>query len=76
MTSSRSYRQALPHEVARDEIIRCKGTQFDPNLVEIFEQVEQEFAVAHDDPENYYKEYSILRKYIAQDETELSKKIY
>lgn len=76
MTSSRSYRKALPHEVAKDEIIRCKGTQFDPMLVDLFEKVEQEFAIAHDDPEKYYKEYSILRKYISQDETELSKKVY
>lgn len=76
MTSSRSYRQALPHEVARDEILRCKGTQFDPNLVDIFEKAEQEFAIAHDDPEKYYKENSILRKYIGQDETELAKKVY
>lgn len=76
MTSSRSYRQALPHEVARDEILRCKGTQFDPALVDIFEKAEQEFAIAHDDPEKYYKENSILRKYIDQDETELAKKVY
>ena len=76
MTSSRSYRKALPHEVARDEIIRCKGTQFDPELVEIFEKAEKEFAIAHDDPEKYYKENSILRQYINQDEAELSKEIY
>ena len=76
MTSSRSYRKALPHEVARDEIIRCKGTQFDPALVEIFEKAENEFAIAHDDPEKYYKENSILRQYINQDEADLSKEIY
>jgi len=76
MTSSRSYRKALPHEVARDEILRCRGTQFDPNLVDIFAKAEQEFAIAHDDPERYYKENSILRKYIGQDETQLSKEVY
>lgn len=36
MTSTRPYRQALSFEVARDEIIRCKGTQFDPEIVEAF----------------------------------------
>ncbi len=76
MTSSRSYRKALPHEVARDEILRCKGTQFDPQLVDIFEKAEKEFAIAHDDPEKYYKENSILRQYIAQDEGQLSKVVY
>ena len=76
MTSSRSYRKALSHEVARDEIIRCSGTQFDPDLVELFKKAESQFAIAHDDPENYYKKVSILRQYISQDEKELSKEVY
>jgi len=32
MTSSRTYRKALPLEVALTEIRRCAGTQFDPAL--------------------------------------------
>ena len=76
MTSSRSYRKALSHEVARDEIIRCSGTQFDPALVEIFKKAEKEFSIAHDDAENYYKNISILRQYIEQDEKALCKEIY
>jgi putative nucleotidyltransferase with HDIG domain len=36
MTSSRTYRKALPLEVALCEIRRCAGTQFDPALTEIF----------------------------------------
>ncbi len=36
MTSTRPYRKALSMEVARDEIIRCRGTQFDPEVVEAF----------------------------------------
>lgn len=76
MTSSRSYRKALSHEVARDEIIRCKGTQFDPTLVDVFIKAEKEFEVALSDPEKYYKGISILRQYISQDETELSKEVY
>jgi putative nucleotidyltransferase with HDIG domain len=36
MTSSRTYRKALPLEVALTEIRRCSGTQFDPVLSDCF----------------------------------------
>jgi len=36
MTSNRTYRKALPLEVALNEIRRCAGTQFDPLLAEAF----------------------------------------
>jgi response regulator RpfG family c-di-GMP phosphodiesterase len=36
MTSDRSYRKALPHEIAVAELERCAGAQFDPELVPIF----------------------------------------
>jgi two-component system cell cycle response regulator len=36
MTSTRSYRAALPAQQALAEIRRCAGTQFDPRLTEIF----------------------------------------
>ena len=36
MTSDRPYRAALAPEVAREEIIRCSGTQFDPRCVQAF----------------------------------------
>ncbi len=36
MTSDRPYRRALPPEVARDEIVKNSGTQFDPRVVQAF----------------------------------------
>jgi putative nucleotidyltransferase with HDIG domain len=32
MTSDRAYRRALPHEVTVNEILRCSGNQFDPDV--------------------------------------------
>jgi HD-GYP domain-containing protein (c-di-GMP phosphodiesterase class II) len=42
MTSNRTYRKALPLEVALGEIRRCSGTQFDPRLAEAFLRTECE----------------------------------
>jgi response regulator RpfG family c-di-GMP phosphodiesterase len=36
MTSDRPYRNALPYEIAREEIVRCSGSQFDPDVVQAF----------------------------------------
>ncbi len=36
MTSDRPYRKALTVDAAREEIIRCSGTQFDPRCVQAF----------------------------------------
>jgi response regulator RpfG family c-di-GMP phosphodiesterase len=42
ITSDRPYRKARPLEVARAEIERCSGTQFDPACVEAFLSVSQD----------------------------------
>jgi putative nucleotidyltransferase with HDIG domain len=36
ITSSRAYRQARCEAIALAELDRCRGTQFDPDLVEVF----------------------------------------
>lgn len=35
MASNRSYRRALPQEKIRDEIVKGKGTQFDPEIADV-----------------------------------------
>ena len=42
MTSNRTYRRALPLEVALTEIRRCAGTQFDPALAEMLLEIPQD----------------------------------
>jgi diguanylate cyclase (GGDEF)-like protein/PAS domain S-box-containing protein/putative nucleotidyltransferase with HDIG domain len=39
MTSDRPYRKALSKEAAREELLRCAGSQFDPKAVAAFIQV-------------------------------------
>ena len=75
MTSTRPYRKALPHEVAIQEIKRCAGMQFDPELAEIFVAHEDEIKAAKENPEEYYAKLSFLQKYIhnAEDALQLNK---
>ena len=47
MTSSRSYRAAMPVEEAYKRILEGKGTQFDPDLVEMFKDVFPEWISFH-----------------------------
>lgn len=43
MRSNRAYRKALPKEKAVDELLRCSGTQFDPDVVKtLLEVIEKE----------------------------------
>lgn len=48
MTSSRSYRAALPVEEAYRRILEGKGTQFDPELVDVFKRVFSEWIIFHE----------------------------
>jgi putative nucleotidyltransferase with HDIG domain len=58
MTSSRSYRSALPVEEAYNRIIDGKGSQFDPELVELFKKVFPKWVEFH----NHY-DWSISLSY-------------
>jgi len=42
ITSDRPYRKARSFDAAREEILRCSGTQFDPSVVEVFLKVPNE----------------------------------
>ncbi|HEY1159948.1 MAG TPA: HD domain-containing phosphohydrolase [Terracidiphilus sp.] len=42
ITSDRPYRKASSFDSAREEILRCSGSQFDPGVVEIFLKVPNE----------------------------------
>src|SRR5690606_25949878 len=63
MTSNRTYRKALPLEVAVAEIKRSAGTQFDPELAEIFINIgiDRFLRLLHDH-ENKNKRFSELQQ--------------
>jgi len=42
MTSDRPYRRAMSWQSARAEIVAQSGRQFDPSIIEVFEQIEPE----------------------------------
>lgn len=44
MASVRSYRKVLPQEVVREELIKGRGTQFDPEIADIMLQIMEEDA--------------------------------
>jgi putative nucleotidyltransferase with HDIG domain len=63
MTSNRTYRKALPLEVALTEIRRCSGTQFDPGLAEAFLRTGvEEFRELLRDYEHQTKQLTDLQK--------------
>ncbi|MBI4777360.1 HD domain-containing protein [Candidatus Desantisbacteria bacterium] len=48
MTSKRSYRDALPEEIAIEELRRNAGEQHDPEIVELFIKMRQEQVSCHE----------------------------
>ena len=42
ITSDRPYRKARSFDTAREEVLRCSGTQFDPTVVEAFLKIPNE----------------------------------
>ncbi len=42
MTSNRSYRDSLPQDVVREELVKGRGTQFDPQIVDVMLQMVDE----------------------------------
>jgi HD-GYP domain-containing protein (c-di-GMP phosphodiesterase class II) len=46
MTADRVYKAGMPHDDAREELLRCAGSQFDPTVVLAFINVLQSQPLA------------------------------
>ena len=48
LTSKRVYKNAMPHDVARGILLQDSGTHFDPQIIEAFTRVEDQFIAIRD----------------------------
>jgi len=62
MTSSRPYRKALSEEQAREELIQCKGVQYDPQVVDAFLHVLREQDPQKNSPLSQFSEQADLKE--------------
>ncbi len=60
MTSNRSYRQEISVEEAFNRLEAGKGTQFDPYLIELIQQVKHKYKEIHNNYNNEIKEFETL----------------
>ena len=57
MTSKRIYRNELPMEVVKEEFLKNKGIQFDPNLVDVFINIlENDYSKIEEIQQKYINE--------------------
>ena len=61
MTSARPYRGALPATEAARRLRADRGAQFDPEMVDLFDAVEQEFAALHKESDAAAMRAELLR---------------
>ncbi len=62
MTSNRSYREAIPQQLVREEIVKGSGTQFDPRIAKIMQHIIDE------DTEYKIREQSVAAELAGKDE--------
>lgn len=54
MSQDRAYRKGLPVDVVYNELIRCSGTQFDPQLVTVFLEAHKKWSAESADQDTHH----------------------
>lgn len=75
MSSDRIYRKALTREVIRDELINGRGTQFDPELLDVFLNLYEEHKLDNVIAMVFESENNAEQKYVMEDIENVLRKV-
>lgn len=67
MNSNRIYRKALSREVIREELVKGRGTQFDPEFLDVFLQLFDEYKLNINVNEMKFSQMDSEQEYILED---------
>lgn len=75
MSSDRIYRKALKREVIIEELIKGRGTQFDPELLDVFLKLYEEHKLDNEIAMVFDTENSTEQKYVMEDIENVLRKV-
>lgn len=75
MSSDRIYRKALKREIILDELIKGKGTQFDPELLDVFLKLYEEHKLDNVITMAFESENNTEQKYVMDDIESVLRKV-
>lgn len=75
MSSDRIYRKALSKEIIREELIKGRGTQFDPDLLDVFLELFDAHKLDSEISTVFDQDKSTERKYVLEDIENVIRKV-
>lgn len=75
MSSDRIYRKALKREVIIEELVKGRGTQFDPELLDVFLKLYEEHKLDNEIAMVFDTENSTEQKYVMEDIENVLRKV-
>lgn len=75
MSSDRIYRKALSRDVIREELVKGRGTQFDPELLDVFLKLFEEHKLDHEIGMVFEPDRDTEQKYVMEDIENVIRKI-
>ena len=75
MSSDRIYRKALSKDIIREELIKGRGTQFDPDLLDVFLELFDAYKLDNEISTVFDQDKSTERKYVLEDIENVIRKV-